>query len=220
MDLGDRMKAYEETFRHVLPVRMPAIIRLDGKVFHSLTRKCERPFDTKLRDTIVYAAAAIMEEIPARMAYHQSDEVSLLLVDYNRFDSEQWFKGSVQKMVSVAASMMGVEFSSRWGRAGYFDARVFVVPERDIENYFIWRQRDAMRNAVSMAAQSVFSPKQLHGKHTNDMIGMLEDNGILFDSYPGWFRFGSVVTKKSCEAAPIFSGNREYLQQYLTVEES
>lgn len=220
MDLGDRMKAYEETFRNVLPVRMPAVIRLDGKAFHTLTRHCERPFDVRLRDCLVEATKAILEEIPARMAYHQSDEVSLLLIDYNRFDTEQWFKGTVQKMVSVAASMMGVEFSSRWGKPGYFDARVFVVPERDIENYFVWRQRDAMRNAISMAAQAVFSPKQLHGKHSDEMVEMLKEKGVDFDQHPEWFRFGTVVKRGECEPAPVFSKNRDYLKAFLQIEES
>lgn len=219
MDLGDRMKAYEETFRNVLPVRMPAVIRLDGKAFHTLTRGCERPFDKGLRDALVLATEAILEEIPGRMAYHQSDEVSILLIDYNKFDSEQWFKGAVQKIVSVAASMMGVEFSSRWTKKGYFDARVFVVPERDIENYFIWRQKDAMRNAISMAAQSAFSPKQLHGMHSDEMIMMLAQKGILFDDYPDWFKYGTVVRRREMEAAPVFSKNREYLKQFLTIEE-
>lgn len=219
MDLGDRMKAYEETFRTTLPVRMPAVIRLDGKAFHSLTRHCERPFDERFHSCMTYAASAILAEIPGRMAYCQSDEVSILLIDYNRFDTEQWFKGVVQKMVSVSASMMGVEFSTRWGKPGYFDARIFVVPERDIVNYFIWRQRDAMRNAVSMAAQAQFSPKQLHGKHSDDMIGMLHEKGILFDQYPAWFRCGSVVTKTSSEAAPVFSKERGYLTKFLAIEE-
>lgn len=220
MDLGDRMKAYEETFRNVLPVRMPAVIRLDGKAFHSLTRHCERPFDVRLRDCLVEATKAILEEIPARMAYHQSDEVSLLLIDYNRFDTEQWFKGAVQKMVSVAASMMGVEFSSRWGKPGYFDARVFVVPERDIDNYFVWRQKDAMRNAISMAAQAVYSSLKLHGKNSDEMIAMLSEKGISFDEYPEWFRFGTVVKRGSNEPAPVFSKNRDYLKAFLQIEES
>lgn len=219
MDLGDRMKAYEETFRQVLPVRMPAVIRLDGKAFHTLTRNCERPFDKRLRDCMVQAALAVLEEVPGRMAFHQSDEVSILLIDYNKFDSEQWFKGAVQKIVSVAASVMGVEFSSRWGKPGYFDARVFVVPERDIKNYFIWRQRDAMRNAVSMAAQAHFSPKQLHGKHSDEMVVMLKDKGVLFDQYPEWFRFGSVCRRGESMDAPVFSKNPEFLGQFLTVEE-
>lgn len=219
MDLGDRMKAYEETFRNVLPVRMPAVIRLDGKAFHTLTKNCKRPFDDELRRCLVDATWAILQEIPGRMAYCQSDEISILLIDYNKFDSEQWFHGVVQKMVSVAASMMGVQFSSRWKRPGYFDARIFVVPERDIKNYFIWRQRDAMRNAVSMAAQAQFSTKQLHGKHSDAMIEMLKKKDIKFDDYPDWFRLGTVVHRNGMAAAPVFSKEPKYLEQYLMIEE-
>lgn len=220
MDLGDRMKAYEEAFKQTLTPRMPAVIRLDGKAFHTLTRGCERPFDAKLRDALVEATKALMDEVPGRMAYHQSDEVSILLVDYNRFESQQWFVGQVQKMVSVAASIMGVEFSSRWTKPGYFDARVCTIPERDIENYFVWRQKDAMRNAVSMAAQAHFSANELHEKSTIMKLEMLTSRGIAFSDYPGWFRLGSVITRADIVDAPVFSANPDFLKNYLTVEES
>lgn len=219
MELGDRMKAYEETFRNVLPVRMPAVIRLDGKAFHTLTRGCERPYDEKIYQAMTGAARALLQEVPGRMAYQQSDEVSVLLIDYNKFDSQQWFGGIVQKMVSVVASVMGVEFSSLWGKPGYFDARVFVVPERDIENYFVWRQKDAMKNAISMAAQSVYSPKQLLGKHGGEMKEMLLEKGIKFDDYPAWFRMGSVIQREFVDPAPEFAKNRDVLQGFLKVEE-
>ena len=163
-----------------------------------------------------------MKEIPARIAYQQSDEVSLLLIDYNRFDTEQWFGGVIQKMASVSASIMGVQFSSNWGKPGYFDSRVLAIPERDIENYFVWRQRDCMRNAAIMAAQSRFSHKHLHMKNADEMKMMLEKEGVRFDDYPGQFRFGTVITKTdrmSSIDAPIFSKNRDFLKQYLSVEQ-
>lgn len=219
MELGDRMKKYEEPFRGMLPARMPAVIRVDGKAFHSLTRNCPRPFDWRVRDCLVEAARAAMYEIPARMAYHQSDEVSMLLVDYNRFDSAQWFNGVVQKIVSVAASVMGVQFSQRWGSAGYFDARVFVVPERDIRNYFIWRQQDAMRNALSMAAQAVHPQKQLQNKRGPELLAMLKRKDVQFEKYPAWFRRGSVITRDETVDAPVFSKEKDYLDKFLQVEE-
>lgn len=219
MDLDVRMKAYEDAFRFRLPIRMPVVIRLDGKAFHTLTQKCERPFDAKLRGCLIGAATALLSEVPARMGYHQSDELSLLFVDYNKFDSQQWFDGVIQKMASVSASILGVQFTKGWGHAGYFDARVFPVPERDIENYFIWRQQDCMRNAVSMAAQAQFSHKELLGKHTDEMIGMLKERGIFFDQYPEWARFGSVVTRDGTVDTPIFSKHPEFLKQFLTVED-
>lgn len=166
MHLGDRMKAYEETFRQKLPIRMPAVVRLDGKAFHTLTRGCEKPFDKSIQSAMIAGTSAVLEDMPARMAYAQSDEVSFLLIDYNKFDSMQYFDGTVQKIVSVAASIMGAHFTKAYGKAGYFDARVFVVPERDIINYFIWRQKDCMRNSISACAQAEFSAKQLHGRIT------------------------------------------------------
>lgn len=220
MDLGERMKAYEEVFRQKLPIRMPVVIRLDGKAFHTLTRKCEKPFDVALNTALREAVIALLDEVPARMAYLQSDEISLLLIDYNKFESMQWFDGIVPKMVSVAASIMGAEFSLRWGKPGYFDARVFAVPERDIINYFIWRQKDCTRNAISSAAQSVFSPKQLHGKSSEEMIAMLESAGKPWQSFPEKLIRGTIAIRGEASTAPTFSEAREWFREtFLKIEE-
>ena len=214
------MKAYEAATRFQLPVRMPVVIRLDGKAFHTVTRGCQRPFDATLRLALVEATKALLEEVPARMAYHQSDEVSLLLVDYDKFESQQWFGGVIQKMASISASVLGVEFSRRWEALGYFDARVFPVPERDVENHFVWRQQDAMRNAVSMAAQALYSAKELHGKHTGQQREMIQAKGVMFDDYPAWFRFGSIITRsEGIRSAPVFTEDKAFLKQFLKVSE-
>ena len=220
MDLGDRMKAYEEAFRQKLPVRMPVIIRLDGKAFHTLTRKCEKPFDVALNNALRDAVLALLEEVPARLAYLQSDEISLLLIDYNRFESMQWFDGVVQKMASVSASIMGAEFSLRWGKPGYFDARVFAVPERDIVNYFIWRQKDCTRNAISAAAQSVFSQNELQGKNSEEMIAMLDSAGKPWQSFPNKMIRGTIAVRGESNTAPTFSEARGWFsEEFLKIEE-
>jgi tRNA(His) guanylyltransferase len=220
MDLGDRMKAYEESFRQRLPIRMPVVIRLDGKAFHTLTRKCEKPFDVALNTAMRDAVIALLEEVPARLAYLQSDEISLLLIDYNKFDSMQWFDGVVTKMVSVSASIMGAEFSMRWGKPGYFDARAFAVPERDIINYFIWRQQDCRRNAISSAAQSVFSPKQLHGKNSDEMIEMLKVAEKPIESFPDKLLRGTIAVRGASNTAHVFSESREWFSDnFLETEE-
>lgn len=219
MDLGDRMKAYEEVFRQKLPVRMPVVVRLDGKAFHTLTRGCEKPFDSKIRDAMHAAARTVVDEMHARMAYMQSDEVSVLLIDYNKFDSMQVFDGVVQKIASVSASIMGAEFSVRYEKAGYFDARVFAVPERDIKNYFIWRQRDCMRNAISGVAQSKFSPKELHGKKSEEMIEMLKTTDTPFESFQAIWRLGTVVCRGESMTAPEFSKDKDFLDQFLKIEQ-
>lgn len=219
MNIDDRMKMYEGTYQTEMPRRMPVVMRLDGKTFHTLTRNCERPFDKKLWQAIVGATQDLLEETHARVAYQQSDEVSLLFIDYNKFDSEQWVGGSTQKMVSISASIMGVGFSSRWGSPGYFDSRVMGIPERDVLNYFVWRQQDCMRNAVAMAARTEFSQKQLYGKHIDEQKTMLGEKGVKFDEYEAVFRFGTVVTKEGHHAAPVFSNDRDFLKKFLSVEE-
>ena len=219
MDLGDRMKAYEEPFRQKLPIRMPAVVRLDGKAFHTLTRGCEKPFDGVLQEALREGTRAVLEEMPARLAYGQSDEVSFLLIDYNKFDSMQWFDGQVQKIVSVAASIMGAHFTKAYGKAGYFDGRVFVIPERDIVNYFIWRQKDCVRNSISACAQAEFSAKQLHGKNSDQMKEMLAGIGKPYDNVDAMWRLGTVSTRGESMAAPHFSSDREFLKKFLTVEE-
>lgn len=220
MELGDRMKAYEEVFRDKLLIRTPAVIRLDGKAFHTLTRKCEKPFDERLNQALRDAAIALLEEVPGRLAYLQSDEISVLLIDYNRFDSMQYFDGIVQKIASVSASIMGAEFSLRWGSPGYFDGRVFSVSERDIINYFVWRQQDCRRNAISAAAQSLFSPSKLHGKNSDEMKAMLAAAGRPIESFPDKLLRGTIAVRGASNTAQIFSESREWFTKtFLSVEE-
>lgn len=111
-NLGDRMKDYENVPRISLTKKMPVIIRLDGKAFHSFTKGMKHPFDEVLISTMQKTAAYLCENVMGcRVAYTQSDEISLLLVDYEKTESQAWFDNSLQKMVSVAASMATLEFN-------------------------------------------------------------------------------------------------------------
>jgi len=109
-DLGDRMKAYEAASSTVLINGTPKIIRLDGKAFHTWTKKVKtvQPYDKKLMDGMIYAATAVMDEMGgmARYAYIQSDECSIGLNDAMTIHTQPWFGNKIQKMVSVAASIM------------------------------------------------------------------------------------------------------------------
>lgn len=104
--LGDRMKAYENVSRVHLTRRCPVIIRLDGCHFHTFTKGMSRPFDDIIIKTMQLTAQYLCENIMGcRLAYTQSDEISLLLTDYARIESEAWFNNNLQKLVSVSASM-------------------------------------------------------------------------------------------------------------------
>jgi len=195
-NLGDRMKGqYEDRTRFLLPRRTYTIIRLDGKAFHTYARGLQKPFDKALFEDIDSAIIAMLPELQgAVFAYTQSDEISVLLTDFADPSTCAWFDGNLQKMCSVAASIMTAEFNRlRIKRKltscgcsltdditqievpmAYFDARVFTIPDRiEVMNYFIWRNQDCSRNSVSMVAQSLFSHKELQGKSTSDMHEMM-----------------------------------------------
>ena len=172
--LGDRMKGnYEGRQRMYLTRRTPVIMRLDGKAFHTLLHKAEKPFDMKVISAMQRTAAVLLHEVQgAKCAYIQSDEISILITDFDKLTTAAWFDYNIQKMVSVAAGIASVSFTQFYGQRGIFDARVFNIPKEEVINYFRWRYKDWLRNSIQALAQSMFSPKQLHGKKTADMQEM------------------------------------------------
>lgn len=194
--LGDRMKSYENISRNHLTRRLPVIIRLDGKAFHTFTRGMKKPFDGILIETMQETAKYLCENIQGcKIAYTQSDEISLLLVDYEKLDTCAWFDNNIQKMVSISASMATLAFNKAFSdilnsidaeevsdfyhiykkrmMTAMFDSRVFTIPKEEVVNYFIWRQQDATRNSIQMVGQANFSHKQLHKKSCDDIQEML-----------------------------------------------
>jgi tRNA(His) 5'-end guanylyltransferase len=111
--LGDRMKNnYENRTKQFLTRRLPTIIRLDGKAFHTYTRGLERPFDEGLIEDMQNTTIKLCEEIQGcKMGYTQSDEITLVLTDYDKLETSAWFDYNVQKMTSVAASIATAWFN-------------------------------------------------------------------------------------------------------------
>lgn len=227
--LGDRMKAqYEDRYRLSLPRRTYTVLRLDGRAFHTYTRKAVRPFDHRLMGSLDVAAAQVAAEVDGvQFGYLQSDELSLLLTDFGTIDTQAWFDGNVQKIVSVAASAMTAFF----GRTGFamehggvpmFDCRAFVVPDPiEVENYFIWRQKDWLRNSVQMLARAHFSHKELHGKGLSDMHEMLHVRGVNWAHCSDGEKNGRIVSKDDdgwhTNAAPVFTQDRGWLTERIPV---
>lgn len=197
--LGARMKErYEKRASTSLPARTYTVIRLDGKAFHTYTRGLERPYDQQLMDAIAETAQYLCEQIAGtRFAYAQSDEISLLLTDFATIATQAWFDGVVQKIVSVSASIATARFNQlRPGRLAFFDSRAFTIPDPvEVANYFVWRQKDATRNSISMAAQAHFSHRQLHGKSSGEMQEMLwSEHGVNWNDHDPRFKRGTVIT--------------------------
>jgi tRNA(His) 5'-end guanylyltransferase len=211
--LGDRMKRYEEATRFSLPRRTYTILRVDGRAFHSWTRGLEKPYDTDFMVCIDNTAIALCEQISgAQFAYVQSDEISVLAVDFDNVDTQSWFDGNVQKWASIGASVATMAFNrmvmNYLTQAGdmapnkilqkqpnaVFDARVFTIPDPiEVENYFVWRQQDAERNSVMMLARAHASHKQLAGKKRADQHEIIHRAGDNWAKHPVRFKHGAVI---------------------------
>lgn len=233
--LGDRMKNnYEVRTRHYLTRRTPTLIRLDGQAFHTYTKDLNRPFDEGLMEDMVETTKYLCQNIQgAKCGYTQSDEITLLLTDFDTFETQAWFDYQVQKIVSISASMATAKFNqlraARYIRMespfpvtdkitdwqppctrinlAHFDSRVFQIPEfEEVVNCFIWRQRDAIKNSISMLAQSLYSPNQLFKKNDTDQLQMCKDRGYDWHELPLDKQRGSFIEKQSTTHPNVTGG--------------
>lgn len=211
--LGDRMKRHEAVTRFVLPPRTYAILRVDGRAFHSYTRGLTRPYDATLGNDMEYVAIELCSRISGAIcAYTQSDEISVLFSDLQSVHSEMWFGGVIQKIASVGSAMATALLIERRGTAGFphFDGRVYAIARpTEVANYFIWRQQDAVRNSISLAGRAFFSHKQLQGKKSGEIQEMLwAEHAVNWNEYPVRQRRGSVILPNSGEKAYQFVNKR------------
>lgn len=217
--LGDRMKDYyEKRSQSELLRRMYTLIRVDGKAFHTFTKDFDRPYDTGLMSMMDQTAQVLCKEIQgAKCAFVQSDEITIVITDFDTLQTDAWFDYNVQKMTSVSASIATVAFNraylqsildTDWPRNellepkwACFDSRVWQAPSRnEAINALIWRQQDATRNSLQMATRAHFSHKEVDGKNTADMHEMLfQQKNVNWDKYPAGFKRGRFVMKEEFE---------------------
>lgn len=198
MELGDRMKMYEmaEAGRKATPL-LPLCVRLDGRSFHSWTKDLERPHDEVFCALMQDATKMLVEETNARVGYTQSDEISLVLYSDN-IESELFFDGKFHKINSVCASLASSYFNM-WAKESMglrpiatFDCRSWNVPNlEEAANAILWREEDATRNSVSMAARSMYSHQQVQNKKRSDLHEMMHQKGKNWNDYPDCFKRGS-----------------------------
>lgn len=233
--IDDRMKEnYEIRNRRYLTRRTPVIIRIDGKAFHTYTRGLVKPFDigliSDMQQTMLYLCQNIQG---CKFGYCQSDEISLLLADYDTLQTDAWFDYCQNKIESVAASMATAKFNqlrtSRFifenkefndsgvlfsiqtmgnDKLAIFDARAMNIPKEEVVNYFVWRQQDATKNSISMLAQSLYSHKELQGKNSSQLQELCYQKGINWNDLPtvqkrGTACYTTVGKKDLTEKVPI-----------------
>lgn len=237
MNLGERMKSYEFITRNYLMCKTPVIVRIDGKAFHTFTKGLKKPYDRNLIKLMQDTTLALCKEVDGcKLGYTQSDEISLLITDWSKKETQAWFQNNLSKIISITASIATLNFNKNllmlalcgennvWqdkSMKALFDSRAFNLPKEEVCNYFIWRQQDATRNAIQLAGQSEFSHKQLQGKSCNQVQEMLfQEKNINFNDYPTDFKRGSCVIKEGenwiiDKEIPIFTQEREYIEKFL-----
>lgn len=204
-NLGDRMKQYEQCGIPQLMPLLPILIRVDGRAFHTFTKDLRRPFDAYLHMAMAATAADLVSETNALLAYTQSDEISLLLYSEDP-GTQVYFDGKWSKIVSVTAAVATLKFikhatemlgAKRAAKEPMFDCRVWNVPNKvEVANYFLWREQDATRNSISMAAQALYSHNELHGKDSREMQEMMWQKGVNWNDYPPQQKRGTYIQRK------------------------
>ena len=183
-NIGDRIKEnYEKRDKRYLTRRMPVIVRVDGRAFHTYTRGMDKPFDSTLMMSMTVAAQFLANAMQGfKVGYVQSDEASFLLTDYDKLETDAWFGYVQNKIESISASIMTAHFNRMMkshvdDKTAYFDARAFNLPREEVSNYFLWRAMDWERNSVSMYARAFFSHRELNKKRKGDIHEMLYQIG-------------------------------------------
>src|SRR4051794_34897400 len=163
-DLSDR-----SSFHRMLLNRFPfqSASLADSRCFSSFTQSMKQPYDERITRAMVETTNYLVEETHARIGYTQSDEISLVW-QQDRYDAEVFFNGKIHKLASVLASLASVKFNHvclgddrlrerTQNMMPVFDCRVFQLPNRtEAANAFLWREKDATKNAISMAARSFY----------------------------------------------------------------
>jgi tRNA(His) 5'-end guanylyltransferase len=241
--LGERMKEnYENRTRIYLPRRTYTLLRIDGKAFHTYTKGFKRPFDEGFVNDMNQTAIYLCKNIQgAKFAFVASDEISILVTDFETPTTDMWFDGNIQKITSISASIATAKFNQlRFLRVmdmgtiessyletfildsitnmklAEFDSRVWTIPSRtEVVNYFIWRQQDTVRNSISSCAQSLYSHKELNGKSQDDMQEMCFQKGLDWNAIDPKLKRGRFIMKKEVTIETPVIGE-EFMQTTYT----
>lgn len=225
--LGERMKDYEMRSQSYLPRRTYTIVRVDGKGFSKFTKKMNKPFDDNFKDAMIQTAIEMAKLFHPKMVYYQSDEISLVFTDFDTIETQQMYDGKIQKVVSLTASAATAFFNqSRLAKfvidnrndyvgdlksipsVGMFDSRVFCIPDyEEVLNYFVWRQKDATRNSISMAAHEALGHKACMNKSGEEKQElMFQEKGINWNDYADVYKRGVVVAKQEVSIQAVYDG--------------
>ena len=196
--LGDYHKKLEGLSETRLIPGVPVIARLDGRAFHTLTRNAVKPYDENFITCMETTCIALVKEFNASIGYVQSDEISLVWSSLDTFD------GRIQKLCSVMSGIASVVFNEALNQTYFkhsvsipvFDCRIWQVPSLSVaaEN-LMWREMDASKNSISMAAHALFGSKRLENVPTKQRLALLEQHGYFWNELDARLKRGSFFKK-------------------------
>ena len=198
-ELDQKMRVYEQSLDQILVPDLYLVARLDGRSFTRLTKELcnfEAPFDEKFRDMMVNTVKALMDcGFRVIYGFTESDEISLLF-----HPQEDAFGRKVRKYNSTLAGVASAAFSLQLGQQAVFDCRMVPLPSVErVQDYFLWRQEDAHRNALNAhcywmlrkeGASVQEATSQLEGQSIAYKNELLFQHGINFDTLPSWQKRG------------------------------
>lgn len=203
--LGDEQKSYEALHTRSLMPGLPIIVRVDGRAFHTFCRGLQKPFDERLQRAMAETAKYLVERTSASIAYTQSDEITLVFAQTDPL-AELPFGGVARKVETLCAAGATAKFNQqsalllpeKSGALPEFDARCLQVPNLEAAfRNLLWRETDATRNSLSMAAQALYSQKELQGKGRSDLHEMLHAKGVNWSDYSAVSKRGAFFRRET-----------------------
>ena len=219
-NLEDKCQYYRGLTDYRLLPNRDILVMLDGKNFSKLIKNnFKKPFDDDFIDMMNKTAQFLCENVQGcKFAYTQSDEISLLITDYETTETDTLFGGRLCKIQSILASLATSEFNRQFilyylkdkGYTGIecenvikkmklaqFDCKAWVVPsQNDAFAWFLYRQLDCVKNSKQQTAQTYLPHKQLVGHNADEQIQMVaEKNGIDWYAFDNKYKYGRFVYK-------------------------
>lgn len=220
--LSTKIKREEHSTRIVLPSGSYAILRLDGRHFHTYTKHLKRPYDTQFMADMNTVAETICQEISGTIiGYVQSDEITVVFSDLAKPETQMWFGGVVQKIVSVTAGLASATLARLRPdqQIPMFDARVYAVEDfQQVVEALAWRQEDATRNSILMCAQAVLPQKQLDGKSVRECLTAASTAGMQWSSMPEGFKHGRIVIPATAPKTVTYKHKKTGEENTVVVE--
>lgn len=238
--LENRMLYYRGLTDYKLIPKSYVILMLDGRSFSKFCKKFNKPYDVDFIGMMNETAKHLCKNIEGcKFAYTQSDEISLVLTDFDTPLTESWFGYRLTKVLSIAASIATSKFNQLMVlraletpcspndmkdiikdiKLAEFDCKAWNVPTyNDVFAWFLYRQIDCVRNSKQMLAQTFFSQKELNGLHTDECIKKVKDElNVGWDDFNEGMKYGRFVYKKQVFKATE-EGTRYCRNEWCAIE--